>query len=96
MANKRTPDSRPAIEFWFEWENHHAMIHTPLNPCHSTRPPSPDLRRNIIEYATTGGLRYPREMKIESRVIDQYNKVPCLALEHRPDGANTPDQGSNG
>jgi hypothetical protein len=96
MADKRTPNSHPAIEFFFERENHDDMIDTPLNPLHPTRPPSPNLRRNIIEDPEAGALGHPCEMKIESRVVDQDDKVPWLRLEHRPDGANAPDHRSNG
>lgn len=96
MADEGTADSRPAIQIRFKRKNDHDMIDTPLNPLDPTRPPGPDLRRNIIEHPVARARGHPREVEIESRVVDQHHEIPRLRLEHRPDRANAPEDGAQG
>ena len=96
MADERTPDARPPVEFRLEGQNDDHMIHISLNPLHPARAPGPHLRRNVIHHAETGGLGDAGEMKIEPGIIDQHDEIPRFSLQHPPDCEHTLDQEPNG
>src|SRR5262245_14004304 len=95
MADERAPNSCPSIEFRLEREDHDDMINPALNPLHTPRPPSPNLRCNVVQHTSTSSFGNPGEMKVQPRVIDQHDKIPGLCLQHPSDGAHTLNHSSD-
>src|SRR6185295_2706903 len=96
MADECATNSCPAIEFRLEREDDDDMIDPALNPLHAPRPPGPHLWGDIVEHTSASGFGHPGKMKVQPRVIDQYDKIPSLCLQHPSDGAYAPDNGWDG
>ncbi len=49
--------------------------------------PGPDLRRDVVQDATTRGFCHARKMKVQPRIINQDDEIPGFGLEYPPDRA---------
>lgn len=71
------------------------MIDPTLNPLHTPWTPGPHLRGDIVEHTPTGGFGHPGEMKVQPGIVDQYDKIPGLCLEHPSNRAHALDHRSD-
>src|SRR5947199_7366775 len=95
MSDERAGNAGAAVQLRLERQDDHHVVHATLDRSHAARPPSPELRRDVIDHATPGLLGHTGEVEIEPGIVDQDDKVERFLLEYLSDGKNPTGQGAD-
>src|SRR6058998_1324470 len=95
MPDERAGNAGAAVQLRLERQDDHHVVHATLDPPHAARPPSPELRRDVIDHATPGLLGHTGEVEIEPGIVDQDDEVERFLSENLSDGKNPTGQGAD-
>ena len=94
MADVVAPETQPAEEALLERQHHREPVHRRGEPPRPTRPPGPELRRDVVEDLGAGLPRRLGHADVEAGVVDEDDEVVSVRPEVGPERAQEPQVGA--
>ena len=91
MADVVAPEPEPAEEPLLEGEHHGEPVDRGREPAGPSRPPGPELGRNVVEHL---GPRPPRRLghaDVKAGIVDEDDEVVAAGSEVGPERAEQPE-----